>query len=439
MNIGAIFRTELKLLLRNRFKIVAIVLFLAASVYALQTGYSLLKIHQSTIAEIEERKEKSIAQTVEWFDKEQYGPESRPWIDVRTPFWAIWNAPTWAIKEPSPMLTFGIGQAEQFAYYKNTTLWSTVFDKDLAEELANPERLAIGSLDYTFILIFLLPLLMIILLYDVGGLEKDLQFEPLIKVQSASLLPLLFVRFIFYFCLLSLLVLLPMLLYASVSGVWAGSATSFWTYYLLFAIYTFICLIIFLLINRYGKGRTDHAVKMLVVWLVFCVLVPASVHQWAGYRFPAADMTEFIDTQRDDSRSIAAFGIDSMANALIFYYPELQQTAHAQVSTWDQQKVYSGGSAFANKFIKPKANAIINEFEQKNRYIESTYWFNPISWLQNRFNAICETDYYAYDRFRMSIQAIIDAKTSRMIYDVWDDVSVDKEGYLEYVNTFNNE
>ena len=44
------------------------------------------------------------------------------------------------------MIVFSTGQAEQYGYYKKVTNWSTIFDNDLAEEIANPERLALGTL-----------------------------------------------------------------------------------------------------------------------------------------------------------------------------------------------------------------------------------------------------------------------------------------------------
>ena len=80
------------------------------------------------------------------------------------------------------MMVFSLGQSEQYGYYKRVTNWSSTFDNDLAEEIANPERLAMGTLDFNFVLIYLTPILLIILLFNIGGLEKDLNFDNLIYV-----------------------------------------------------------------------------------------------------------------------------------------------------------------------------------------------------------------------------------------------------------------
>ena len=51
-----------------------------------------------------------------------------------------------------------LGQSEQYGYYKRVTNWSTTYDSDLAEEIANPERLAIVSLDFNFVFTYLSPI-----------------------------------------------------------------------------------------------------------------------------------------------------------------------------------------------------------------------------------------------------------------------------------------
>ena len=40
-------------------------------------------------------------------------------------------------------------------------------------EISNYERLINGNIDFSFLVIFLLPILLIILTYNINGLEKD--------------------------------------------------------------------------------------------------------------------------------------------------------------------------------------------------------------------------------------------------------------------------
>ena len=110
-------------------------------------------------------------------------------------------------------MVFSLGQSEQYGYYKRVTNWSSTFDSDLAEEIANPERLAIGTLDFNFVFTYLSPILIIILLFNIGGLERDLKFENLIYLQSISKRSLLFLRFLFYFVLVVLILFILLFFY----------------------------------------------------------------------------------------------------------------------------------------------------------------------------------------------------------------------------------
>ena len=83
-------------------------------------------------------------------------------------------------------------------HYKEVTNWSSTFDPDMMEEISNPERIVNGSIDFSFLIIFLLPILLIILTYNIGGLEKDLKFEKLISIQSNSFNKWILFRMLFY-------------------------------------------------------------------------------------------------------------------------------------------------------------------------------------------------------------------------------------------------
>ena len=71
------------------------------------------------------------------------------------------------------MMVFSVGQSEQYGYYKKVTNWSSTFDSDLAEEIANPERLALGTLDFNFVFIYLCPILITVLIFNIGGWKRS--------------------------------------------------------------------------------------------------------------------------------------------------------------------------------------------------------------------------------------------------------------------------
>jgi len=157
---------------------------------------------------IQSKYEEFIEKMLVQYEEIENGTIEKPRRDPTIPYWAIWNAPSYALKHPSPMVVFSLGQSEQYGYYKRVTNWSSTFDNDLAEEIANPERLAMGTLDFNFVLIYLTPILLIILLFNIGGLEKDLNFVQLVYVNNISKKNWMLVRFSYYFILLNILLFL---------------------------------------------------------------------------------------------------------------------------------------------------------------------------------------------------------------------------------------
>ena len=190
-------RSEFVHLVRSPFKIISLILFGVAVIYGCQNGYELFKTHKEQIMAIKTENERSIDRMIIQYEEIEQGIVDKPRRDPTIPYWAIWNTPSYAFKYPSPMMVFSLGQSEQYGYYKRVTNWSTIFDSDFAEEIANQERIAIGTLDFNFVLLYLAPILVIILLFNIGGLEKDLRFDNLIFLNNLSKEKWLFSRFSF--------------------------------------------------------------------------------------------------------------------------------------------------------------------------------------------------------------------------------------------------
>ena len=101
-------------------------------------------------------------------------------------------------------MPLGIGQSTQFGFYKKVNRWSSTYDDDIVEEISNYERLINGNIDFSFLIIFLLPVLIIIMTYNINGLEKDFGFHKLISIQNNQVKIWIFTRMLFYLILVLL-------------------------------------------------------------------------------------------------------------------------------------------------------------------------------------------------------------------------------------------
>ena len=423
---------------RSRFKIITIVFYVIAVIYGCQNGYNLFTKQNREIMSIQSKYEEFIEKMLVQYEEIENGTIEKPRRDPTIPYWAIWNAPSYALKHPSPMVVFSLGQSEQYGYYKRVTNWSSTFDNDLAEEIANPERLAMGTLDFNFVLIYLTPILLIILLFNIGGLERDLNFEQLVYVNNVSKKNWLLARFAFYFVLLSMLLSFLLIPFGLLSGVFQNEAISFIKLSFLILIYIFTWFFVFYLINYNGQNSPDQALKMISIWLVLSILLPGAFHQIASLKHSTNYMTDYLDVSRDQRYTIFDLSADTLQAKLLKTYPELQNTIYAADTALNKGVVNRSISGLVNILNKEVAQKIEKSNEEKNQFVKSYFILNPIIYFQNKINAITKTDYYAYKYYRDKIQFIIDKKINFILMDTWNKVEVNKEKYVQYLSNFKN-
>jgi len=425
-----IFLYEFKHFSRSKAKVFAFLLFVIASVYALYNGFNLQNKQQETLAGIEQKRQEGITKILSWYDEGKKGPEERPWIDITTPFWALWNLPTYAIKEPSPTLPLGIGQAEQYGYYKRVTNWSSVYDNDMVEELANPERLVNGNIDFSFLVIFLLPILLVIFTYNINGLERDLNFDKLILIQAGSTQKWILARLSFYSTILVATVSFFMLAVALMNN---SLKSEVFTLVLLSTLYIILWTLVFYFIILKSHSSSSIAFKMISFWLIFCVLIPGAVHQLASIKFPVNYMTDYLDANRKETNEMSELPLDTLYTRLVINYPDLKKTKHGQDSIIDEEIINNSASSLVNQLNKVAIARIEQQNDAKNKFITLSYWYNPVSFVQNTWNSLTATDYNAYQDYRNNVQKSIDKKIELLVFECWNKRKVDKKTFENYL------
>lgn len=427
-----IFLYEWKHFVRSRFKVVALLLFVLAGGYGLHNGASLYQAQKAEIDRIEQEVEEGLQKQIAYFDAGKTGPEDRPWVDLTTPFWAIWYNDIHHFKSPSPALVYSTGQAEQFGFYKRVSFMSSPYDADMTEEIANPERLQSGNLDFSFSLLFLLPLVLLILLYDLKSAEAEQGFLRLIEVQIAAKNTWLLSRIAFYFSLV-FLVIVGLLIYGAIlTPIFTESGSAFGKVLMYSSLYLVFWTLIDYLVLRTGTRILGNTLKMVGIWLVLAFIVPSAVHQWVSIEKPVNLMTDFIDTKRDETRKLYDLP-DSVFHAKVdAMFPELADSPVAKDSIKKREAYKDAMYALTNELVKNSIAPIEADNQAKNKLVQSSYWFNPVTFFQNQFSHISQSHYDNYQRYRDEIQALVDKQIRTLVTDIWADKVVDKVQFRQY-------
>ena len=433
MRLVNIFLFEFNHFLRNKSKVFSYLIFLLACVYSLYNGFDLQTKQNQTINKIEQKFKEETLQVFNWFENGKKGPESKPWIDITNPYWTFNYMHPYVIKSPSPLLPLGIGQTEQYGYYKKITNWSSTYDNDMIEEIANPERLVNGNIDFSFLVIFLLPILLIIFTYNISGLEKDLQFEKLINIQFGSFQKWIRIRILFYFLLLIIPVIFFIVGVAFINDVILTHSSIILSLILISIIYVLFFTLTFYLLVISSHGSTEIAFKMISVWLLLCVIIPGSVHQYASMMYPVNYMTDYLDVNRKEAYEVFELSTDSLYYRLVEIYPQLSETRHGTDEEINNSIIGNTVCAIVNELNKNTIDVIEEKNELKNQLIRSSYWFNPISYVQNKWNSYLLTDYYTYKDYRLNVQKAIDRRLNLLTFECWNQQEVTTLMYQNYL------
>jgi len=227
-----------------------------------------------------------------------------------------------------------------------------------------------------------------------------------------------------------------MIPYAILSGTIISEITSLIKLLLIVLFYILFWISIFYFINIYGSGSSDQAIKMVSIWLALCIIIPGAIHQISSINYSINYMTEYIDTNRDKSNDIFNLPHDSLRIELLKAFPELQSTIHGKDITQNNNIINKSVSALINILNKNIANEIEAKNEEKNKFITSLNQINPIMFFQNTINSLTKTDYYAYKKYRKTIQSKIDKQINFILLDTWNKININKEKYLQYVEIF---
>lgn len=430
-----IFLYEWKHFVRSPFKVVALLLFVLAGGYGLHSGASLYHEQLAEIEGIRKFVDEERQEQISYYEEGKTGPEDQPWVDLTTPFWAIWFNNVHHFKTPSPAMVYSLGQAEQYGFYKHVTFMASPYDADMTAEIANPERQQAGTLDFSFSLLFLFPLLMLIMLYNLKSAETEKGFLPLIEVQTAARNTWLLSRTAFYVGLL-LIVIVGLLSYgAMLTDVFALEGAAYWQMLLYSSLYLAFWSLIYYLIIRTGTSIMGNTLKMVGVWLVFAFIIPSAVHQWISIEKPVNLMTDLIDATRDEKQKLYDLPDSVFQAKLDEMFPEILDSPVAK----DEDKrgiAYNRcASALVNELVKNKITLIEADNKEKNTLVRTSYWFNPMTFFQNQFNRISQTDFDDYQKYRNEIQHLIDHQIRVLVLDTWKGSKVDKSLFEKYHQT----
>jgi ABC-2 type transport system permease protein len=219
--------------------------------------------------------------------------ETPPFRDPRNAvFVGSGSAAAVAALEPGPLAIIASGQSDLFP----ATLKVTSGAKDsflFADEIENPAHLSSGSIDLAFVLIFVFPLAILALCFDLAAGEREKGTLALTLASAENPTSALLGK-------LSARASLPIgaMLAATITGVLLlrGAETVFSDAFALLAAsilaYGLFWALLAAVVDSFGQGSAYNALALIAAWAGLTMLAPAAVNTLADALYPTPSRSE---------------------------------------------------------------------------------------------------------------------------------------------------
>lgn len=309
----------------------------------------------------------------------------------------------YTVLPPSPLAGLSIGQTDiQPTYYKVTAHPALSFLNEA--EIQNPLNVLAGSFDVAFVIVFLLPIFIVALTFDLMSKEKERGMLSLVLAHGVSKTAFIIAkgaaRALLIFVLLLVVGLAAVFLTEpdlSSGAMWSR----FGLWFLVVSLYAFFWFALALFVNSLNKPSVTNGVVLANLWLVFVVVIPALVNVIATTLFPAPSRVE-LTTEMREATEVADQEAAESREAFFFDHPEMA----GGDGNADQffLQVLATDSA-VERAIEPLMEEFATQAASRQQVVDLLQYVSPSIVAQNALNAISGTGTERFTDFNEQVLA----------------------------------
>lgn len=400
-----ILRYEWLSLRANKLLLILAAIIFFITFFALYDGYSRIEFQKNAIKEISHqqkadyvkyRQQIANAKSGQHFDGGHYGDPTNPF------YFGNRMGAQYAVLEPAPLSIISTGQSDIYPYYFKVTL-SKKQALYHSEELENPRILFNGRFDLSFVIIFLLPLLIIAFTYNVYSSEKENGTLSLLLTQNTPVKKIISYRFLIRYLLFNIyftVITLTGLIYfgvnisETITGI-AGMMAMVWSY-------TAFWFALSLLVNMLKTSSGFSASALTGAWLMLVLIIPTAISSVVDMVHPMPSRLDLITATRNTSDSIS-----KNKNILNRFFEDHPEFKPANADPADRNPV-TLRNRIELELATEKLKSVYRQVADRREAIVRKYRFlSPAIFIQQQFNKTAGTDderYKDFDRRVLSYQ-----------------------------------
>lgn len=291
------------------------------------------------------------------------------------------------VNKMSPVSSLAIGQRDVNPSIQSVTIRGLEAQK-YDSELNNPNNLLSGNIDFSFVLIYLFPLLIVAFSYNVISEEKESGTWKIVATQSKKTFR--YILQLFYVRILSVLILFTIVLFIAVLFLKIPLDISFLIFFGLGVMYILFWFSVCFFIVSLQKNSNFNAVILLTIWLFLIIILPAGINAYIVNKYKVPEALELTLTQRNAYHE--KWDMDKQVTLDKFYdhYPQfkhyvLPDKEFSWLWYYAMQQMGDDESAVQSKELELK-------LEQRNQASQMIAMFIPTLHTQIQLNETAKSD-----------------------------------------------
>lgn len=329
------------------------------------------------------------------------------------------------INQTPPIAGLSIGLRKTNPTIKNITI-RNIEEQKYESELMNPLYQLFGNMDFSFVLIYLFPLVIIVLCYNVASEERESGRWALILIQSTRPLGVLWFKIYFRYALvigilLSLLVSAALYLSIPIDKAFLAFMAitilyvSFW-----FGICSFI--------SSHHISGSSNLLYSIIVWVLLSVIIPAGIDGFVKSYIPTPEAYGTALKSREGYHE--KWDMEKQGTLEQFYaiYPQFSQYQHPAGDSFSWTWYYAM-QHMGDVEAQEDAENLLDKLRQRNDLVRGMSWLLPSIHTQLSLQRISHSDLENYIQFLVKLKNFHQEKRLKYYPNIFTDNSTEKENW----------
>jgi ABC-2 type transport system permease protein len=327
-------------------------------------------------------------------------PAPEPWMDPRSLSVYGQRAPRVVAMHSQPLAAISVGQSDLFTHVVRPKLYGEAEALGFSE-LSNPVQLLFGTFDLSFVITYLLPLLVLAVSYNVLSREREQGSLRLSLAQPISVLRWLAVKMMLRFGAVWLMVIVPVtigLFWVAGGLAWTGIAMVL----LLITLYMAFWFLVSFVVNLVGRSSGANAVTLVACWALLTLLLPSVVSQTANTVYPIPSRTKLIHEYR-----VAEAEADKRADEILDGYlrdhPELAPPDSSKKNRYGFWLKYFASVDELRKAVDPVVRSFDEALQRQQAWADQFKILSPAMLVQDALGDLAGTSSAHYAEYRRQV------------------------------------